>query len=118
ARSPAGPQFDEPCDLADALAMGETLPPKQIQTLGPCSLLHRIKNQQWVFAVREKGVNGTSTWKRLVAREFPLGGTSKSGRKPTTRSGKGISNRVNSLRRRTSSAGRSGSFGVGRKVIA
>jgi len=24
------------------------------------------KNRQWVFAVREKDVNGTSTWKRLV----------------------------------------------------
>jgi hypothetical protein len=24
------------------------------------------KNRQWVFAVREKGINGTSTWSRLV----------------------------------------------------
>jgi RNA-directed DNA polymerase len=24
------------------------------------------KNRQWIFAVRDKGVNGTSTWKRLV----------------------------------------------------
>jgi hypothetical protein len=35
-------QFDEPCDLADAVAMGEAPPPKQIQTLDPCSVLHRI----------------------------------------------------------------------------
>jgi hypothetical protein len=36
-------QFDEPCDLADAVAMGETPPPQQIQTLGRCSVLHRIQ---------------------------------------------------------------------------